>query len=65
MYATELQTLLERSKSGKTGLVFHLQGTTVTGVVREIHADAVLVSNQEYGRILVRLDAINAVSAHA
>lgn len=64
MYATELSALLERSKSGKTGLVFHFHGSSVAGVVREIFPDAVVVSNQEFARILVRLDQVTAIAGH-
>lgn len=64
MYATELNALLERSKAGKTGLIFHFHGSTVAGVVREIYTDAVVISNQEFARILVRLDQVTAVAGH-
>lgn len=64
MFDVELIAMLDKSKAGKTGLTFHLQGGTVGGVVREILADAVVVSNQEHARILIRLDRINAVAGH-
>lgn len=64
MFNTELIAMLDKSKAGKTGLVFHLHGGTVAGVVREVLQDAVVVSNQEYARILIRFDSVNAVAGH-
>lgn len=64
MFATELAAMLEKSKSGKTGLIFHLQGSAVAGVVREILPDAVVVSNQEHSRVLIPFEKISAVAGH-
>lgn len=64
MYVTELNAMLERSRAGKTGLIFHFHGSSVAGVVREIYPDAVVISNQEFARILVRLDQVSAVAGH-
>jgi hypothetical protein len=64
MFTTELIAMLDKSKAGKTALNFHLHGTSVVGVVRQVLQDAVVVSNQEYTRILIRFDRINAVAGH-
>jgi len=52
------------AKSGK-GLVLHVGGQTIAGVVtRVIGDDAVEVRNREYARIVLRLDRIDAVAAY-
>lgn len=55
--------LLQESREKRTGLRFHVQGQTIGGRVVELHADSVLVANQEHGRILIRLDRIDAIAA--
>ena len=57
--------LLEMSMKEKTGLTFYVNGQTISGgVTRLIGDDAVEVRNREFGRIIIRLDCIDAVAAN-
>ncbi len=58
----ELKAMLERSKAERKGLEFHVNGQTVPGVVVTVLDDAVVVANQEYGRVLIRFERIDAVA---
>jgi len=49
----------------KKGLTFYVNGQTIAGAVtRFIGEDAVEVKNREFGRIVIRLDRIDAVAAN-
>jgi hypothetical protein len=63
-YKTEMRALLEKSMAEKKGLVFHVHGEAIGGGVVAIGSDAVIVRNQEYGRIVIKLDAIDAVAGN-
>jgi hypothetical protein len=55
--------LLEMSLKEKKGLTFYVNGQTIAGgVIRFIGEDAVEVKNREFGRIIIRLDRIDAVA---
>ena len=54
--------LLDRSEKERKGLMFYVKGQTIPGVVIKINADTVEVRNQTYGRVVIRLDSINAVA---
>jgi hypothetical protein len=57
------QELFDLSMKEKKGLLFHLCGSqTVGGVVVKVGEATVEVKNREYGRILIRLDRIDAVA---
>ncbi len=58
------QTLFQDSIDNKRGLAVHVGGQTIQGaVVRLIGTDAVELRNQQYDRIVVRIDRIDGVSA--
>ena len=40
----------------------YVKGQTIPGVFSKIGADTVEVRNQTYGRIIIRLDSIDAVA---
>ena len=42
--------------------MFYVKGQTIPGIVVKIGADIVEVRNQTYGRIIIRLDIIDAVA---
>lgn len=63
-YQSEVRALLEKSMADKKGLVFHVHGEAIGGGVIALSADAVVVRNQEYGRIVIKLDAIDAVAGY-
>jgi hypothetical protein len=54
--------LLDRSEKERKGLIFYVKGQTIPGVVIKINADTVEVRNQTYGRVVIRLDSIDAVA---
>ncbi len=54
--------LLDRSEKERKGLMFYVKGQTIPDVVVKIGADTVEVRNQTYGRIIIRLDSIDAVA---
>ena len=57
------QELFAASQKEKRGLTFHVRGQTIGGaVVRVIGNDAVEIRNQQFGRIIIRLDSIDAVA---
>jgi hypothetical protein len=57
--------VLEMSLKEKKGLTFYVQGQVISGAVtRLIGEDAVEVKNREFGRIVIRLDRIDAVAAN-
>ena len=62
-YQAELKALLDASLASKKGVVFHVQGETIPGVVKQVLSDAVVVSNQQRSRIVIRMDRIDAVEA--
>lgn len=60
-FQSELKSLLNRGVESKRGIVFHMNGSKIPGVVKRVLSDAVLVSNQEHATILIRLDRIDAI----
>jgi hypothetical protein len=62
-FQDELKSALARGLESKRGLVFHLHGEKLPGVVKQVLTDAVIVANQEHAYILIRLDRIDAVEA--
>ena len=63
-FETELVSVLQQAIAGRKGMSFHVQGSEITGVVKEIRSGAVLVSNHENARILIRFDRIDAVEGN-
>lgn len=61
--AQAYQELFERSAKEKKGLNIYVRGQTIGAVfVKMIGNDAIEVRNQSYGRIVIRLDSIDAVA---
>jgi hypothetical protein len=60
-FDAELRAVLEQGIAGRKGMVFHVKGATINGVVKAVRDGAVLVSNHHHGRILIRFDRIDAV----
>jgi hypothetical protein len=61
-FETRIQTLLEWARENGRGVSVHFDGQVLHGVVRDLLADAVVLSNQERGEIIVRREAITAVA---
>ena len=57
-----MRELLEASQSEKKGVTLYLKGQSLGGVVVRITGDLVEMRNREFGRIVVRLDAIDAAA---
>jgi hypothetical protein len=61
--AQAYQELFERSAKEKKGLNIYVRGQTIGAVfVKMIGSDAVEARNQSYGRIVIRLDSIDALA---
>ena len=57
------QELFAQSQKDKRGLMFYVKGQQIGGAVtRVIGNDAVEVRNQTHGRIIIRIDQIDAVA---
>lgn len=55
--------LIELSLNEKCGLTIYLNGQTIAGIVtRIIETEAIEVRNQTFSRIIVRIDAIEAIA---
>lgn len=61
--AHPFQELIEQSQKEKKGLTFFIKGQTIGGgVVRLIGNEAVEVRNQNYSRVIIRLDQVDAAA---
>jgi hypothetical protein len=57
------QELFERSQKEKKGLTFYVSGQTISGVVvKLIGTEAVEIRNQTCGRIIIRMERIDALA---
>lgn len=54
--------LLEKSEKERKGLMFYVRGQTIGGAVTKIGPDYVEMKNQTYGRIVIKLDSIDAIA---
>lgn len=60
-FDARIAALFDWSKENRRGLSLHFDGAVLHGVVKEVLVDAVVLSNQERGTIVVRRDRIVAV----
>ena len=60
-FEREALKVLEASHAQKKGVVIHVGGQTIAGVVKAIGPDAVIVANREHAQIVVRRERIDAV----
>jgi hypothetical protein len=56
------QQLFETSMNEKKGVNVYLKGQAIPGVVTKIASDHIEMRSREYSRIVVRLEAIDAVA---
>ena len=55
--------LIELSHKEKRGLTIFIQGQTIAGIVtRIIGLEAIEVRNQTFSRVIIRLDAVEAMA---
>ena len=57
-----MRELLEASQKEKKGIMLYLKGQSIGGVVVKIAGETVEMKSREYARIVVRVDAIDAVA---
>lgn len=54
--------LLDKSQKDNKGIMVYFRGQSIGGAVTKINADSVELRNQQYGRIIIKLDSIDAVA---
>ena len=55
--------LIELSHKEKRGLTIFIKGQTIAGIVTQIIGlEAIEVRNQTYSRVIIRLDAVEAMA---
>lgn len=52
----------EASQNEKKSVMLYLKGHTIGGLVTKLTSETVELRNREYGRIMVRIDAIDAAA---
>jgi hypothetical protein len=57
-----MRELLEASQNDKKGLMLWVKGQTIPGIVVKIGTDTIELRSREYSRIVVRMEAIDAVA---
>ena len=57
-----MKELLEASQKDKKGVMLYMKGQSIGGMVVKIAGDVVELRSREYSRIIVRMDAIDAVA---
>jgi hypothetical protein len=57
-----MRELLEASQKDKKGVMVYMKGQNIGGMVVKIAGDIVELRSREYSRIVVRLDAIDAIA---
>lgn len=56
------EELFKVSMETKKGLMFYTKGQTIAGVVTRIAETHVEARNQQYSKIIIRLDSVDAVA---
>lgn len=56
--------VFERSQKDNKGVMIYFRGQSIGGVVIKINTDSVELRNQQYGRIVIRLDSIDGVAGN-
>jgi len=57
-----MREVLEASLNDKKSVMLYLRGTNIGGGVVKVNGDFVELRNREFGRIVVRIDAIEAIA---
>lgn len=58
----KMREIFEASQKDKKGLMVYIKGQAIPGVVVNITSDAIELKSREYSRIVVKIDAIDAVA---
>jgi len=56
------RSILEASQNEKKGLMLYVKGQAIPGIVVKVNNDSVELKSREYGRIVVRMDSIDAAA---
>ena len=56
------RNILEASLNEKKGLMLYVKGQAIPGMVVKVEAESVELRSREYGRIVVKLDSLDAVA---
>jgi hypothetical protein len=57
-----MRELLEAGQKEKKGIMLYLKGQSISGIVVKIAGETVELKSREYTRIVVRVDAIDALA---
>ena len=57
-----MREILEAAQNEKKSVMLYMKGQSIGGAVAKVAADTVELRNREYSRIVVRIDAIDAVA---
>lgn len=57
-----MREMLEAGQNDKKSVTLYFKGQTLGGAVVKLAADTVELRNREFGRIVVRIDAIDAIA---
>lgn len=60
---TMFDQILTYSQNEKKGLTFYIKGQTIPGIVTRFDDETVEAKSQMHSRIVIRLDAIDAIAA--
>jgi hypothetical protein len=56
------RSILEASQAEKKGLMLYVKGQAIPGLVVKVDAESVEMRSREYGRIVVRIESIDAAA---
>ncbi len=56
------RSILEASQAEKKGLMLYVKGQSLGGMVVKIDAETVELRSREYGRIVVKIESIDAAA---
>ena len=59
-----MRELLEANQKDKKSVTLYVKGQIIGGAVVKVGSETVELRNREYGRIVVRIDAIDAVATN-
>ncbi len=57
-----MREILEASQNDKKSVTLYLKGQSLGGLVTKLTNDTVELRNREFSRIVVRIDAIDAIA---
>ena len=57
-----MREIFEASQKDKKGVMLYVKGQSIAGVVVSVGGDSLELRSREYSRIIVKIDAIDAVA---